>query len=145
MAFNGYFVKIKGVNGGLDWTIPMDYMKSESYVGLLSGQDLDSYRDADGTLHRTGLKNVIPKVEFEIPPMTNDKLNLFFTNLKRRYTNKIEKKLRAEVYMSEIDDYVTHDFYVPDINFTIYKVEGKEILYNATRVAFISYGGEINK
>lgn len=143
MAFSDYLVKIKGVGSGSDWTIPMKYIQSETYVALLSGQDLDSYRDSNGKLHRTALSNFAPKIEFEIPPMTNSEIKTFLDNIRSRYSNKTEKKLSATVYMPELDKYVTHDFYVPDINFTIYSIVDNEILYNATRVAFISYGGTV--
>lgn len=147
MGFDGYFVKVKGVNGGSDWTIPLSYMRAETYQAALHGQDLDSYRDADGSLHRTALKYVAPKVEFNLPFMDSDRMNNFMSNLRSRYTNKTEKKVRAEVYMPEIDGYVTHDFYVPDITFTpytTYKVgRNYKIKYNETRIAFISYGGEV--
>lgn len=144
MAFDSYLIKIYDKNSSSNgWQIPMKYIKADTYVALLSGQDLDSYRDADGKLHRTALKNVAPKVEFEIPPMTNKDLDTFMSNLRNRYTNTTEKKVKAKVYMPEINNYIEHEFYVPDINFTMYKIEGREILYNSTRVAFISYGGEV--
>ena len=66
MAYKGYLLKIG------DWEFPLKYIRAETYVALRSGQDLDSYRDADGNLHRTALDNFLYKIEFETPPMMTD-------------------------------------------------------------------------
>lgn len=145
MGFNGYFVKVLDKNSETSgWEIPLSYMRAETYQAALHGQDLDSYRDADGTLHRTALKKVAPKVEFNLPFMDSVRLNSFMSKLKSRYRDSVEKKVKAEVFMPEIDGYVTHDFYVPDITFTPYTVrKDNTIVYNETRIAFISYGGDV--
>ncbi|CAJ0592233.1 unnamed protein product [Cylicocyclus nassatus] len=131
MGFNGYFVRIMGTSGAVkDWNIPLSYMRAETYQAALHGQDLDSYRDADGSLHRTALKYVAPKVEFNLPFMDSDRMNDFMSKLRARYTDKTEKKLRASVYMPELDDYVTHDFYVPDITFTPYTTYKNKDIYS---------------
>ena len=67
MAYNGFLIKVG------DYIIPFKYMKADSYTAYRSIQDLDSYRDANGQLHRTALSHVPNKVEFETPPMLTDK------------------------------------------------------------------------
>ena len=50
MAFQGYLIKVG------NYPIPLTYMKLESYKSAPDQrQDLDSFRDADGYLHRTVL------------------------------------------------------------------------------------------
>lgn len=143
MAYSGYLIQINRVNAeGTDWKVPLSYMRAETYSVVNNGQDLDSYRDTNGVLHRNALKYTAPKIEFEIPFGT--KFGPFMAELRKRYTNATEKKVSATVYIPELDKYVTHDFYVPDIENNIYHITQKgTIYYNQTRIAFISYGGAV--
>lgn len=134
MAYQGYLIKID------DWIIPKSWIKAETYSVLRSGQDLDSYRDADGKLHRTALEHFLTKVEFETPPLkTNTEVTEFMENIQSRYTNETEKKVNATVYIAETDSYETHEMYVSDITFQIYYADDEIIKYNSFRVAFIEY------
>lgn len=138
MAYAGYLIKIG------NWKFPMSKMRAESYEVTLSGQDLDSYRDANGLLHRNALKNVLPKVEFETPAMlTNKQLSSIMDHLQDNYIGKKrEKKCNCTMYIPELDTYITHPCYVPDITPQIYQADDKQILYNPIRFAFISYGAK---
>ena len=61
-----------------------------------------------------------------------------------RVLDATEKKVNATVYIPELNKYITHDFYVPDIENNIYTVTEKgTVYYNQTRIAFISYGGAV--
>lgn len=145
MSFNGYFIKILDKDSDdSGWIIPFRFMRAETYNVTLNGQDLDSYRDANGDLHRTALKHVAPKIEFELPFMDNLMVEEFMSHVRARYINPTEKKVNANVYIPELNKYITHSFYIPDITFTPYHVDtvNNRIQYNQTRVAFISYGGE---
>ena len=134
MAYQGYLIKID------DWEIPRSWMKAETYSVLRSGQDLDSYRDADGKLHRNALEHFLTKVEFEVPALkTNTEVAKFMKNIQDRYINKTEKKVNATVYIPETDSYETHEMYVPDITFQMYYADNKIIQYNSFRMAFIEY------
>lgn len=134
MAYNGYLIRVG------DYTIPMDYIKYDTYSVTNHGQDLEAYNDANGDLHREALDNFIPKVEFNTIMLTNKKMNDLLSNIRRNYTNTVEKKLSASIYIPEYDAYVSQSVYMPDITFQIYKIDGNEILYNTTRLAFIGYG-----
>ena len=107
-------------------TIPMKYMKAESYIVTRSVTDLDSFRDADGKLHRNALSHVLYKVEFNTPPMlTNTDVKNLMSIFQAAYTVPKERKLVMTAYIPEIDDYITQDAYIPDPAFTIYWVNGK--------------------
>ena len=134
MAYQGYLVKIG------DWELPKSWIKAETYSVLRSGQDLDSYRDSDGKLHRTALSHFLTKVEFETPALkTNTEVAEFMKNLQDRYTNKTEKKVNATIYIPETDTYETYDMYIPDITFTMYYADDEMIKYNSFRIALIEY------
>lgn len=59
MAYSGWLLKIG------NYTVPMSFMKAESYSPYVNMQDLDDYTDANGYLHRNAVELKALKVEFE--------------------------------------------------------------------------------
>lgn len=135
MAYNGYLIKVG------NYIIPTDkYIKADSYSALYSTSDLDSYRDANGVLHRQALEHKLLKIEFETPAMLNNaEMGTLLANIRSNYTNVVEKRCNVTAYVPELDNYVTADCYIPDINFKIYGNYGGVIHYNPVRFAFIEY------
>lgn len=135
MAYKGYLIKIGS------YIFPLSMIKAESYKATNYGQDLDSTRDVNGILHRTALENTAPKVEFETRNMLdNTQVSSIFANIQANYTNAVEKKASVEVYVPELNKYVTSDMYMADFEPTMYFADEKEIKYLSTRMAWISYG-----
>lgn len=135
MAYKGYLIKIG------NYIFPLSMIKAESYKATNYGQDLDSTRDVNGILHRTALENTAPKVEFETRNMLdNTQVSSIFANIQANYTNAVEKKASVEVYVPELNKYVTSDMYMADFKPTMYFADEKEIKYLSTRMAWISYG-----
>lgn len=135
MSYSQYLIKVG------NYTIPANkFIKANSYSATYSTSDLDSYRDANGVLHRTALSHKLLKVEFETPAMLTDvEMETFMSNLRSNYTDATEKKCSVTAYVPELGDYVTADCYVPDIQFSIYGTYNDRIHYNSVRVAFIQY------
>ena len=135
MAYKGYLIKIG------NYIFPLSMIKAESYKATNYGQDLDSTRDVNGILHRKALENTAPKVEFETRNMLdNTQVSSIFANIQANYTNAVEKKASVEVYVPELNKYVTSDMYMADFEPTMYFADEKEIKYLSTRMAWISYG-----
>lgn len=136
MAYEGYLVQIG------NYKIPMKFIQAENYTVTLNSQDLDSYQDANGNLQRTALNNFVPKVEFQTRPMlTRDQMNELFSNIRANYTNAVERRSTAKIYIPELDSYVTQSVYLSDPEFTIWGIINGKIYYNSLRIAFIGYGG----
>lgn len=134
MAYLGYLIKVG------NYVIPFKYMKAESYSAYRSVQDLDSYRDANGILHRTALNHVPNKVEFETPAMLTDKsFSELMGNIQSNYLNENERKLLVNMYIPETDSYVEQEMYMPDITPKIFKANKDGIKYSPIRLAFIGY------
>lgn len=136
MAYSGFLIKVG------DYIIPANkYIKADSYSVYRNIQDLDSYRDANGVLHRNVLSHVANKVEFEIPAMlTNVEFASLMKNIQRNYISSLEeRKALVTLYIPEIDDYVTQEMYMSDVKPTIYGTYGGIVRYNAVRIAFIGY------
>ena len=135
MAYQGYLIKVGG------YTISgKKYIKAESYNVTKNIQDLDSYRDANGVLHRTALDHAPLKIEFETPPLlTNEDIGELFSNIRENSLVLKERKVSVTAYVPELDDYVTQEMYMPDPKFSIYGVFDNVIKYNPVRIAFIGY------
>lgn len=135
MAYQGYLIKVG------DYVISgKKYIRADSYSATLIVQDLDSYRDANGVLHRNALTHKVNKIEFETPAMLTDKqMEELLSNIRRNYTNASEKRASVTVYVPELNDYMTQDMYIPDLQFSMYGVFNNVIRYNPLRIAFIAY------
>ena len=132
MAYAGYLIQVGS------YKIPHSWIRAETYTVTKIGQDSDSYGDANGKLHRNALEHWVAKVEFETPQLkTNTEVAYFMKNISLNYTNEIEKKANVTVYIPELDNYVTHEMYVPDIPFILYSANEKEVKYNQFRVATV--------
>lgn len=131
MAFQGYFIKVG------NYTIPLTFMKLESYTSMPDQrQDLDSYRDADGYLHRTVLSHTATKLEFETPYMRRKDMQQLIQGIRNSFTNVLARQCQVTYYDDETDSYKTGTFYMPGtIEFKWYNKE----IYAPTRIAFIEY------
>lgn len=135
MAYSGYLIKVGNYN------IPLKYIKAESYKVTYNSQDVDSYRDANGVLHRNALENYVPKVEFDVVPMlTNTELQVLLGNIRANYIDPKERKVYASVYIPETDSYVGNNMYLSDFSPEMYYADSEKIQYRAFRMAFIGYG-----
>ena len=148
MAFQGYLIQIHGGSG--DYNVPLEYMNETSYKGTWSTLDLDSTRNANGVLERNAVLQV-PHCSFETRPHLKDvDIETLWSNIRSRYTNSLEKKVSASVYITETNSYYTGSFYVPDTEMTIQNIDIKEdrygtfisatVYYEPITFEFIGYG-----
>lgn len=144
MAYSGYLIKVG--TGGSAYTIPLKYMRYETYQVTYYTQDLDSYRDADGVLHRNALQSRIGKIEFNTPIINNSDFETLMSNIRSQYSDPNEKRASVTFYVPEINDYVTQPMYIPDVVTKIRNVNENTntISYTETRIAFIGYGVKPN-
>lgn len=132
MAYAGYLLKIG------TYQIPHSYIKAESYKAYVNMQDLDSYADADGYLHRFPVALKVEKVEFEtIPLLTNTEFSTLMTNISSQYTNAIGRECMITAYIPETDSYVEQKGYLADFEPEIYHANATSVTYNPVRLAFI--------
>mgnify|MGYP004662135497 FL=1 len=138
MAYSGFLIKVD------DYIIPFRYIEAKKYKCGIKGQDLDSYRDANGILHREALVNVAIKVEWETPgDIEESTLRPLMDGIRSKYSNKVEKKALVTAFMPEIGGYVSMDCYMPDVEYTIDYADEKTVKYSSFRLAFIGYGGTV--
>lgn len=133
MSYNGFLLRV-GNN-----EIPLKYFSLDSYKILRSTSDFDSYRDANGVLHRNALSHKVMKIEFSTPYMYGDDLDVLMNLIRSQYINQDEKKVIITAYDKESNSYVSATCYVPDITFQIAQNSPRGLLYAPTRIAFIEY------
>lgn len=134
MAYQGWLLKVG------DYPIDAKRFIKPGYSAYINVQDLDSYRDANGVLHRDALEHAPIKIEWETPAMLTDlDMEEFFTNIRRNYIIPTERKVIVTAYIPELCDYVTKECYFPDIKPTMYGSYDGRIHYNSMRFALIGY------
>lgn len=147
MAYQGYLIKVG------TYTIPFQYIKAETYQAVWSTTDVDSYRDADGTLHRDSvLPNRVMKVEWETPDMSDTEFETLMSNIRSQYLNTDAvgdstlfkgtqaKSCSVTAFMPEENAYKTDTCYLTsDVNFSIRYADENGLRYNPVRFAFIGY------
>jgi len=137
---NGYLVKLG--SGGSAYTIPLKYIKADTYKCVWSVTDVDSYRDANGELHRDGvLDRRIMKVEFETPDLDDVDLQKLLSGIKGAYISAVAKSCNVTAYMPEEGAYKTDKCYLTsDVNIQIRYADNGKLRYDPIRFAFIGYG-----
>lgn len=138
MAYAGYLIKIIG-SGSSDYIIPLNYIQEKSYKCTLSTLDQEGYRDGNGVLHRTAVLHV-PHCSVNTMPLNNTQIGSLWQNIQSRYTQALEKRVTASVYVTELDSYITASFYVPDVEMTINHIKNGKIYYEPMTFEFIGYG-----
>lgn len=134
MAYEGYMLKMNNI------VIPLRYMQHDSCKIKVNTQDLDSYQDAKGELHRIVLDHTQIKIEWNFPFSTNVKLQELFGIFRSIWGEGPERKCEnVTVYVPEWDRYYTGKFYMPDPEFQIYSIINEIITYRAVRMALIEY------
>ncbi len=140
MAYSGYLIKLLGGSGAE--TLPFKYMGLASYK-ITPDQRLESKagRATTGVLHRTTVEHTASKIEFSTPPITNIDLRQLNAMLRSHYTDTLQRKLDIEYYDPELDVYKQGTCYMPDVDYTIERVDNTNniIYYQAVRYAFIEY------
>ena len=131
MSFNGSWLLKVG-----DYPIPLSVMAYGTYTASRNVQDLDSYRDADGVLHRNALPRVAYKVEFETIYLTNKSFKTIIDNIKRNVIDVVANDVNLTYYDVWSDSYKTGHFYLPGT--LEFPMLNKEI-HDQTRIAFIEY------
>ena len=137
MAYSGYLLKV----GNYEIT-GQKYIQFSSYDVTKEVQDLDSYRDAEGVLHRNALSHIPIKINFEtLPGLNNTEVATFLSNISSNYTNALERKALVTAFVPEINDYVTQEMYMTGPTLKIRKIDSKtnQVYYDSFKITFIGY------
>ena len=133
MAFSDYLIKVGS------YTIPNSAIKYDSWSSIYETQDYDSYRDANGDLHRNALANRKMKVEFNTPYMYKKDFDNLMTGIRGQFLSSKEQSANVTAYIDELGDYVTQKCYLVNVNPKVAQNSPTGIIYQPTRICFIAY------
>lgn len=123
--------------------LPNKYLAYESYkITPNQRTELSAYRDQNiNKLHRETIPYFKTKIDCDTKPMYEREKMEMQEIMRSGLVNATERKYRVEYYDTENNVYKSGDFYIPDTEFSIIKVddEANEILYNKIRLALIEY------
>lgn len=143
MAFQGHLIKVASSATSNNWyTVPCEFMSEDSYKGTYSTMDEGSERNGNGVLDRNVLDHKVPHCSVTIRSLWNDQVAQMFGSsggISTRYINAKEKNLYVQMWVAELNDYVTAECYVPDIEFTIAMLTPTRIKYEPFTLEFIGY------
>lgn len=132
MAYEGYLLRIGS------YTVPLKYIKADSYSPYVNMQDVDPWTDANGYVHRNAIELKAIKIEFEtVPQMSNVTLEDFLSNIRSQYIDADEKSFNVTAYIPEVNSYVTQKAYLADFTPQIYYADSKIIKYDSIRMAIV--------
>ena len=135
MAYEGYLIKI-----GYNSSLFNNFIVFKSYKVSKKILDVDSYRDANGLLHRQALEHLSYTVEFDLRPMKEASHAEIMEAITSCFTVPEERKLSVTFWLPETHEYVTADCYMPDPEITIIgEYNGTDLLYDKTTIKFIGY------
>lgn len=134
MAFEGYLVKI-----GFNSTFFNDYIVFKSYKVSKKIIDVDSYRDANGKLHRQALEHLSYVVEFDLRPLREAVHAEIMEAIENSFSTPEERKLELTFWLPETHEYITADCYMPDPEITVTGMYNNDLLYDTTHMKFIGY------
>lgn len=135
MAFEGYLMKAFGT------TFPHKYIQISTYQTTPSQrQDLDSYQDSKGNLHRTVVPHDRSKIVFktidDLKLAEKQEIQAFFNGA---MNNARERKITLTYWNDEDNMYKTSSFYIPDVTYPIKRIMGNDIVYDSVEYHLIEY------
>lgn len=135
MAFEGYLMKAFGT------MFPHKYIQISTYQTTPSQrQDLDSYQDSKGNLHRTVVPHDRSKIVFktidDLKLAEKQEIQAFFNGA---MSNARERKITLTYWNDEDNMYKTGSFYIPDVTYPIKRIMGNDIVYDSVEYHLIEY------
>lgn len=127
--FKGYLIKTPvGI-------FPNEYIMHDTYKQTPNQRaDLDSKRNTQGKLIRHELPYVTTTIKFSTIPMKLSKKIKFQKYFPSR------TRITLEYWNDEENKYKTADFYIPDIEYSMYGFLDGEPFYLSTPIEIIGYG-----
>ena len=136
--FLGYLIKA----GNSTAIFPHKYIKLETYKATPNQrEEIEAYRD-DYTrdLYRVTSDGMKTKVEFStLDGLTlSEKLEIqtFFNNA---MVDTTQRKVHITFWDDEKNEYRSSYFYIPDVDYSIRKIDGTDIIYNSLTYKLVEY------
>ncbi len=133
MAFQGFLIKV----GDVDIT---KYIVVNTYqITPDSRTELDTYRNGGNELIREVAEHTTTKIEFNTVFMNSDEMTEFCQILEKNYIIPIERKCIVTYFNVINGTYKSSYMYVPNFIPKLLYWDGKTLMYDQMRIAFMEY------
>ena len=127
-----------------DYVLSMSDIIFESYQATYSTLDGNSKRNGKGRLRRTTYPHRVAHCKLTLRQMNSNEIHSILELIQARYVKKRQRKVKATIWVPEINDYITDYFYFPDPAFTIIREEktrsgGRRLIYAPLELELIGY------
>lgn len=134
MPFEGYLLKF-GTQ-----ILPHKYIRLSSYDTTPNQRtELSAVRDNNNYLCRVTSPNHKTTIKFSTISLSLDEKTEIQAIMSNGLVNEIERKYKVTYWNDETNSYITSEFYMPDVNYPIKKIEGENIEYNPISYELIEY------
>lgn len=96
-------------------------------------------RDQNGELQRQTLSSFKTTITFSTHILTLAQKQEVQEIINSGMVNTVQRKCQVTYWNDETNSYVSGDFYIPDIEFTVMDASGSKVLYNPISIQLIEY------
>lgn len=134
MAFEGYLLAFGSQ------ILPHKYIQLSSYDTTPNQRtELSATRDNNNYLHRVTSPNHKTTIKFTTLPLNLAEKTKVQAIMSYGLVNETERKYKVTYWNDETNTYMTSEFYMPDVNYQIRKIEDNDIEYNPISFELIEY------
>lgn len=134
MDFQGYLIKFGNS------TFPLSLMDLGGWSAVPDQRlDAEAERDLDMELHRETSPNYKTKITIKTLPMYLSEKIAMQAVINDGMVDEVERRVTCTYWNDSTNEYVTGEFYIPDITYQIDNISGNNILYNAITITLIEY------
>lgn len=134
MAFEGYLLAFGG------YILPHKYIQLSSYDTTPNQRtELAATRDNTNYLHRVTSPNHKTTIKFTTLPINLTEKTEIQRIMSYGLVNSTERKYKVTYWNDETNTYITSEFYMPDVNYQIKKIDDNDIEYNPISFELIEY------
>lgn len=134
MPFEGYLIAFGG------YILPHKYIQLSSYDTTPNQRtELSAVRDNNNYLCRVTSPNHKTTIKFTTVPVNLAEKTEIQVIMSYGLVNSTERKYNVTYWNDETNSYRTSEFYMPDVNYQIRKIDGSNIEYNPISFELIEY------
>lgn len=132
--FSGYLLKFGNT------VFPHEYLQFKTYKPVPNQRtELSAFRDNNNYLHRNTSPNHKTTLKFTTIPVNLAQKKEIQNAMMDGLINGKERKYHITYWNDETNQYVSADFYMPDITYTIVSITDDSINYEPISYEFIQY------
>lgn len=134
MDFQGYLIKFGNS------TFPLSLMDLGGWSAIPNRRlDAEAERDLDMELHRETSPNYKTNITIKTLPMNLAEKIAMQAVINDGMVDEVERRISCTYWNDETNEYVTAEFYFPDITYTIREVTANNIEYDHITITMIQY------